>query len=182
LGNPSRNGGIWHVDAQAAFAAYTEVMSARGFLIFTVILAVVILVGALALIFLPSPQKGEPAAPQATTTPGTSTAPLDTQVQVTAPQENATVGHTFDIVGQAPGNWSFEAQFPMQVRDADDNLIGTATGQMQGDWQTTALVPFKAIMRIDASFEGEANLILLKDNPSGLPENFDEVTIPIVVK
>ena len=51
----------------------------------------------------------------------------------------------------------------------------------QGEWMTEAQVTFTASMQIDATFHGKAKLVLLKDNPSGLPEHDDSVEIPIVV-
>jgi hypothetical protein len=156
------------------------------------ILAIVLLLIIIALIWMlyaiPTPS----AAPATTattssTTSSTSTtsgssAPLSTQVSVSSPQSGATVAQTFTVSGQAPGGWFFEAQFPIQVRDPNDNVIGRATGQAQGDWQTTSLVSFTATIQIDASYHGPATLILLKDNPSGLPQNDDSVTVAIVIQ
>ncbi len=88
----------------------------------------------------------------------------------------------FDVVGQAPGNWYFEASFPVQVRDEEGNVVGRAVAQAQGDWMTTGAVPFTASVTIDAAYHGAANLILLKDNPSGLPEHDDAVEISIVIE
>lgn len=108
--------------------------------------------------------------------------PLSSKVVVTTPSPSSHVGPSFIVAGQAPGQWFFEAQFPIQVRDAQGNVIGRATGSAQGDWQTTSLVTFTATMHIDSSYHGSATLILMKDNPSGLPENDDSVEIPIVIE
>jgi len=110
-----------------------------------------------------------------------STAPLSSKVMVTAPQVDAHVGHAFTVAGVAPGQWFFEAQFPIQVRETDGSVVGRATGHAQGEWETDKLVTFTANMSIDATFSGKATLILMKDNPSGLPENDDSVEIPITV-
>jgi hypothetical protein len=110
-----------------------------------------------------------------------STKPLSDRVVVTAPQAKEHVGHTFTVAGVAPGPWFFEAQFPTQVRDTSGTIVGRATAMAQGSWQTEKLVTFTASMQIDATFHGDAKLILMKDNPSGLPEHDDAVEIPIVV-
>ncbi len=85
------------------------------------------------------------------------------------------------MTGEAPGNWFFEASFPIQVRDKGNNKVGQTTGQAQSDWMTTELVPFTAEITV-TGYSGPATLVLLKDNPSGLPENEDSVSIPIVIQ
>ena len=114
-------------------------------------------------------------------TSGTSTAPLSSRVMVTSPQPHTHVGHAFTVAGVAPGPWYFEAQFPVQVRDPKGNIVGRAPGLAAGDWQTDKLVTFTANMQVDATYHGPATLILLKDNPSGLPENDDAVSFPIII-
>ena len=126
-------------------------------------------------------------ASNSTTTTGSasdissSTEPLSAHVTVNTPRSGASVERTFTISGVAPGPWYFEAVFPIQIRDADDNLIATGHGQAQGDWMVEGPVPFSATISIDRPYSGPADLILLRDNPSMLPENSDEVTIPIII-
>jgi|GEM_PF-946017 hypothetical protein len=165
-------------------------MSTRAWGILTVLLAIVVIVLAWFLITTPASAPTIPVS-QSTSTPtapregppvSSSTAPLDTQVSVTMPLPNAIVGHTFDITGTAPNQWYFEAVFPIQVRDANDDLVGNSQGHAQSDWTKPGLVAFTSQITIDASYQGPANLIILKDNPSGLPQNIDSVTIPIVVQ
>lgn len=88
---------------------------------------------------------------------------------------------TFTVTGVAPNAWYFEAVFPIQIRDADDNLVATGQGHAQSDWTIPGPVPFTATITITNVYSGPADLILLRDNPSELPENSDEVTIPIIV-
>jgi hypothetical protein len=114
-------------------------------------------------------------------TGGDTTQPLSSRVSITSPKANTAVGKTFDVTGQAPGGWFFEATFPVQVRDASGNVIGRINAEAQGEWQTTELVPYIAHMIISGNYTGSATLILMRDNPSGLPENDDSVSIPIVI-
>ena len=111
-----------------------------------------------------------------------TTAPLSMQVVVATPLLNATTSQTFEVKGSAPGQWFNEATFPIQVRDSGGIIIGTSHGKAQGTWMTTNLVPFSASVSVAKSFHGAAKIILLRDNPSGLPENDDSVTIPIAVE
>jgi hypothetical protein len=124
-----------------------------------------------------------PATHTTTQASGTkpSTVPLSASVKVTAPASGASVERTFTVSGVAPNGWYYEAVFPIQIRDGDDNLIASGQGKAQSDWTVSGPVPFSATITVPANFSGPANLILLRDNPSGLPENFDEVTVSIII-
>jgi hypothetical protein len=122
------------------------------------------------------------ASGQVSTNTSSSTVPLSARVTVLFPKSGAVVGRTFAIAGSAPGGWYFESSFPIQVRDRDDNVIGRGIGKAQTDWMVDTLVAFKSSITLTNTYVGPANLILLRDNPSGLPENADLVTIPIIVK
>ena len=164
-------------------------MNTRIWWAIVIVLAVVIVVMLVLLVMLPTPAH----APAIATTTGATTAtsssvpaptnqPLHARVVVTAPKSGQAVGQTFAISGEAPGNWYFEASFPIQVRDADNNKMGQAIAQAQSDWMTSAQVPFKASMTLDTVYHGPATLVLLRDNPSGMPENDDSLEVPIVIQ
>lgn len=122
--------------------------------------------------------------PVATTTP-TEPAPLSMRVSVDSPKKGATVPSKFAITGKAPGNWYFEAVFPIVITGTDGAEIARTQGRASppagGDWMTTELVPFSAT--IDAgSYRGLATVNLLRDNPSGLPENEDSVSFEVTIR
>jgi hypothetical protein len=124
-----------------------------------------------------------PAPSPATATPEPIlTEPLSARVSITQPVSGAEVGGSFTVSGKAPGNWYFEASFPIQVRDGEGNVIARTHATAQSDWMTTELVAFTATVHIDGGYKGPADLILLRDNPSGLPEHDDSTTIPIIIK
>ncbi|MEK7092977.1 MAG: Gmad2 immunoglobulin-like domain-containing protein [Patescibacteria group bacterium] len=152
-------------------------MNARIWWTIIALLLAVIAVLLLALILIPAPAQ----APVIATSTPIGTRPLRELVVVTVPVSGATVGKTFTVAGEAPGNWYFEASFPIEVRDAGNNKVGQGIAQAQSDWMTTAQVPFKADITV-ADYSGPATLILMRDNPSGLPQNDDSVSIPITVK
>ena len=137
------------------------------FLIIAIVVFVIVLVFAGLLVSLPEPVSDKPL--------------LSDRVVVTSPQSGATVEKTFTVSGSAPGQWFFEAVFPVQVRNADNILIANAHAQAQGEWMTEGLVPFNSIVSVK-DFSGPAILTLLRDNPSGLPENDDSVSLPIIVQ
>lgn len=121
-----------------------------------------------------------------TTTPPPSAprvnAPLSSRVRVTFPKKGATVDRTFTVTGEAPGSWYSEASFPVMVQDKDGNKIGQIAALAQGEWMTNAQVPFVANLIISGTYSGPATLVLLKDNPSGMPENDDSVSFPITIR
>lgn len=148
-----------------------------------VILFVVIVVLAWILFAVPTPAEAPTIADTITTTTTPSEdEPLHAQVSVTAPRENATVSKSFTVRGRAPGPWYFEASFPVQVRDKSGNLLASTHADAQTDWMTTDLIPFEAVVNITESYAGPAILVLLRDNPSGLPENDDALEVPIVIQ
>lgn len=96
------------------------------------------------------------------------------------PRPNATVGSPLSLSGEARGNWYFEASFPIELRDADGKLLAQHYAEAQGEWMTTEFVPFKSTLTFTKPPSGtRGTLILHKDNPSGLPEHEDELTIPV---
>lgn len=148
------------------------------------VLFVVIIVLTWILLAVPKPAEAptvSTSSPQATAT-SSAPEPLHTRVAVSSPPSGSTVGQRFVVIGEAPGNWYFEAVFPIQVRDKDNNKIGQAQGQAQADWMTTGQVPFSAEVTLDTPYRGPATIVLLKDNPSGLPENDDSLEVPVVIQ
>lgn len=133
-------------------------------------LGITLLLTALALVFFFFPKRA--SAPTAFTSD---------KVKILSPLPGATVAKDFLVTGEARGTWYFEASFPIQVQDVGNDTVGRGIAQAKSDWMTTSFVPFQADVTV-RNFSGPATLVLLKDNPSGLPENDDSVSIPIVVQ
>ena len=117
-----------------------------------------------------------------TTAPASAGASLHDRVHISNPKPLESVGSTFDVTGDAPGNWYFEAVFPIQVRDSTGKVVGRGPAKAQTDWMTTGQVAFYATINIDNGYSGPGTLVLLKDNPSGLPQNDDSIEIPITIQ
>lgn len=130
----------------------------------------------------PTPEAVVQQQEATSTAVATSSAPLSASVHIDTPASNAVVGTTFIVTGAAPSGWYFEAVFPISVRDNADNVIGHGQAQALSDWTQPGQIRFAATTTIDTVYHGPATLILLKDNPSGLPENDDSVSMPIVVQ
>ncbi|NBV76793.1 hypothetical protein EBR66_01370 [bacterium] len=106
-----------------------------------------------------------------------------TLVSIVSPAASSSVSKTFVVSGVAPGYWSFEGSFPVQVRSSAQEVIATAVAQLEGDWMTDKQIPFSATIDLGTStYQGPAMLILMKDNPSGLPENEDSVSMPLIIQ
>jgi len=103
-------------------------------------------------------------------------------IQVTNLQVNQLIESPLFIEGEARGYWFFEASFPIKIFDENDFLLGITNAQALGDWMTEDFVPFRATLVFAVPSSQKGTLVLEKDNPSGLPENADELKFPVVFK
>lgn len=99
------------------------------------------------------------------------------QVIIYTPNNNDIINSPITIIGQIPGNWAVEGDFMAYVKDSDGNNIGESIVKINGDWTATDLVPFSTTISFDGS--GAGTVVLQKDNPSGLPENDDQVVLNV---
>jgi spore germination protein GerM len=99
-------------------------------------------------------------------------------IKVDTPQPNELITSPYTITGQAAG-WYFEASFPVKLLDANGQELVTTIAQAQSDWMTTEFVPFKATLEFVIDNEQNGTLVLIKDNPSGLPEHDQKLEIPV---
>jgi hypothetical protein len=116
---------------------------------------------------------------QVTKAASTYTSQKGVTVKIYTPAINDTLVSPVIVMGEVPGNWSFEASFPVKILDAKGNVVAKATAQLLGEWMTTKLVPFSAKLTYASAVSGNGVLLLQKDNPSGMPQNDDTVSIPI---
>lgn len=103
----------------------------------------------------------------------------DDLIEVSEPRSGAVVYSPLTIAGKARGTWYFEASFPVRLLDANGNELAVIPAQAQGDWMTENFVPFKAELDFLPPTTETGTLVLEKDNPSGLPENANELRIPV---
>ena len=105
-------------------------------------------------------------------------------IRVESPRPNSLVNtNPVHITGVARGNWFFEASFPIKVLDSTGKIVGTGYATALDEWMTTNFVPFEAVVRLTEygirESQTKGTIILEKDNPSSLPENADELRIPV---
>jgi hypothetical protein len=101
-------------------------------------------------------------------------------IKITSPRPGEKVASPLSITGEARGTWYFEASFPVELQDANGNVLALHYAQAQGEWMTEDFVPFVSEITFAAPASGtKGKLILRKDNPSGLPEHDDSLIIPV---
>lgn len=103
-------------------------------------------------------------------------------ITVESPLPGSVTGKEFLIVGEARGNWYFEASFPVTILDKDGNKLVETHAEAQSEWMTTNFVNYRADIVVPEAYIGEATVVLHKDNPSGLSENDASVSYPIVIE
>ncbi len=102
-----------------------------------------------------------------------------TTAVIYSPLKDASPSNPVAIIGEIPGNWSSEAQFPVKLIDSKGTAIAQATANVLGNWQTTNLVPFSVQLTYTGSLSGTGTIVLQKDNPSGLSSKDDSISIPV---
>jgi hypothetical protein len=110
---------------------------------------------------------------------GSYTSKKGVSVSVYTPTKNGTVKSAQWVLGSVPGNWSFEASFPVVLKNSSGDVVAEGIAELLDDWMTTNQVPFKVKLEWKSNQTGTGNLVLQKDNPSGLPKNDDSVEIPV---
>jgi len=101
-------------------------------------------------------------------------------IRISYPRPNTAVTSPIRITGEARGRWFFEASFPIKMYDADGKEIGSTIAAAKSDWMTEEFVPFEAVLDFPPPGGGKGTLVLQRDNPSELPENDDQLKVPIV--
>ena len=103
----------------------------------------------------------------------------NSNINVSSPQPNSVVSSPLIVTGEARGTWYFEVSFPVKLYDANNNLLAQAPAQALSDWMTTDFVSFSVTLTFPTPSTQTGTLVLEKDNPSGLPQNDDSVSIPV---
>ena len=136
-------------------------------ILFTIGIPVLIIVAAFVLFYKPSPPTLPVSGGQAN------------KIHVFAPPANAVVESPLVVRGEARGSWYFEASFPVKLYDGNGILLAQTPAQAQSEWMTLDFVPFEARLFFVHPTTITGMLVLEKDNPSGLPENADFISIPV---
>jgi len=104
------------------------------------------------------------------------------EIRLNNPRPNQTIQSPLIVEGEAKGYWFFEGSFVIFLLNRDGNVIASTDAEAQGEWMTEEFVPFRAVLEFQMPSTKVGLLLLQKENPSGLPENDDELVIPVVFK
>lgn len=98
-----------------------------------------------------------------------------------------TVESPLVLEGEARGYWFFEGVFPVTLTNWDGLIIAEGYVEARDDWMTEAFVPFSSTLTFtspykegDPDFMKRGNLILHKQNASGLPEHDDALELVVM--
>jgi hypothetical protein len=103
-------------------------------------------------------------------------------ITIATPLSGGVVQSPLEIKGEARGYWFFEASFPVKLLDEQGNILAQAPAQAQGEWMTEEFVPYSVVLVFEINKDQKGTLVLQRDNPSGMPENDQEVRIPVNLK
>lgn len=101
-------------------------------------------------------------------------------IRVSSPLPNMDIQSPLTVKGEAVGYWFFEGSFPIRLYDSKGNLLAETNAEAQGKWMTESFVPFEAKLSFKTPGDESGKLVLLRSNPSGLPENDMEYSIPVI--
>jgi len=99
-------------------------------------------------------------------------------IKVSSPRPGQKITSPLLISGSARGNWFFEGNLPIKLVDTSGKTIATTNAQALGEWMTDDFVDFTATIKFKPPY-GLGKLIIQKNNPSDLPENSDQLEIPL---
>lgn len=102
-------------------------------------------------------------------------------IRVVEPQPQSVLTSPLTVRGEARGQWYFEATFGLKLLDANGDDVPIEPGYVmtENEWMTEAFVPFESTHTFNPPSTETGTLVFERANPSGLPENADEIRIPI---
>ena len=145
--------------------------------VLTIALGVIILVLLGILIFVPERNNGPSPQPNATSTLYSYTSTKGKTVRVNVAPDQL-VPSPLILRGDV-ATWYFEASFPIRLLDANGTLLAEGPATAEGDWMVATPVPYRLTLTFPTPSTATGTLVLHNDNASGLPENDDEIRIPV---
>lgn len=109
---------------------------------------------------------------------GGTNKPTGTDVQITSPDLSKPINSPLKLTGKIKPNYSFEAVFPIRLENAAGKTIASGQGHVTTDDLNQEFVPFTAEIKFSQT-AGKGSLVIMNDNPSGLPENDKKISLPV---
>jgi len=102
-------------------------------------------------------------------------------IRLGSPRPSQKVKSPLSLEGEARGTWFFEGDFPVQLIKKDGTIVGASFATAESEARNEDFVQFSGRLEFAVERQTKADLILKKDNPSGLPENDDFLRVPIIL-
>lgn len=106
--------------------------------------------------------------------------PKEDLIFVENPRAYEEISSPMFIKGKARGVWFFEGDFPIRLENENGETLAIAIATAKDEWMTTDFVDFEAKLDFPVPVTQNGYLVFERDNPSGLPENSDELNVPVV--
>lgn len=100
-------------------------------------------------------------------------------ITINAPKTGDRITGPLTVSGVVPGPWSFEANFPVEIVDADHKKVAEGYATVKGDWMTTKPIGFSATVPFKPPVTDKGFVIIHKANPSGDQATDDSVEVPV---
>jgi hypothetical protein len=101
------------------------------------------------------------------------------KLTINTPKAGDRITSPVTVSGVVPGPWSFEANFPVEIVDADHKRVAEGYATVKGDWMTTKPIAFSATVPFKAPVSEDGFVVIRKANPSGDQATDDSVEVPI---
>jgi hypothetical protein len=153
----------------------------KNFIAFAGLICLSIFVSACAEETAPTPsQPGQPAT-QAIVQKEIVKPPETKNAKVSSPLIGDVVKSPLKISGTAQ-NWYFEATFPIRIEDDKGKVLAGGQAHATEEWTKGGWIPFESELEFDPGTAEKGIIILENDNPSGLPENSESLTMEVKFK
>lgn len=126
-----------------------------------------------------NPRASMPTEPCGKVEKTTEKPQVEGDIVVLSPKPNQTISSPLSIEGKVKGSWFFEAVFSVRLLDEEGKELAQGNILAEGDWMTENYVNFKTELSFIAKKEGKGTLVFVKANPSGLPEQEEEFSVPV---
>lgn len=103
----------------------------------------------------------------------------DPEAVVASPKVDEIVKSPLKVRGKAKSSWFFEGSLPVVLVDRTGAIIAQGPGVALTDWTQPGWVEFEVELTFDPPVEKDGEVVIKKDNPSGLPENDASIRMPV---
>lgn len=93
-------------------------------------------------------------------------------------QSGQIISRPITFTGNVPAGWAFEASFPVRIVDANGNVLGQNPARVP-NWMSGTTAWYTVTVMYAKPSTSSGFIVLVRDDPSGLEQNADEVKIPV---